>query len=215
MLPNHLTPFSDTHFQGLPVLRGFTMVRQYLESAHSTVMDALRDYPRLYAVRVDLRFPQTYWPLEGQVLGNDYISKFNRSLRAKIDYSQQCSESMGCRGRPTVPRYIWSREYDQYAFKPHFHVLLLLNRDSYHRLGRFDAAHGNLMSRITDAWASALGLEGIACQGLVHVPENAEYWVSRGDGVGLAELFQRVSYMCKAESKCFVDGCHPFGSSRL
>src|SRR5690606_29710504 len=164
--------------------------------------------------RVDLRFPQAYWPLEGQVLGNDFICRFKRSLKAKIDYSQQCSKRKGHRVRPSGLRFVWCREYDQYGRKPHFHVLILLNRDAFNTLGCFDADRANLSSRITEAWASALGMDPLGCWTLAHIPEGAEYRVDGRNGEGLAELFKRASYLCKAESKSFTDGFHPFGGSR-
>lgn len=75
-----------------------------------------------------------------------------------------------------------------------------------------------MISRMQEAWASALKCEVEQVQGLVEIPKNAEYRVDRNVRPGnvdqLPELFHRASYLCKAATKRYGDGAHGFGCSR-
>jgi hypothetical protein len=166
------------------------------------------------AVRFDLRFPGAYWPVEGGSLGNDYIKRFTESFEAKVLHGQHLARSRGARVHWTSFRRIWAREYGRDGCKPHFHFMLLLNRDAYYVLGGYSSDRSNLMSRISEAWASALGMEAYAARGLVYVPENSVYHVDSDNPDSIADCFYRASYLCKIYSKDFHDGFHPFGNSR-
>jgi len=103
------------------------------------------------------------------------------------------------------------------ALKDHYHVLLLLNRDTYHCLGDFAAEEGNMAARIKKAWASALGCDQTDIGGLVHFPKNPVYCVDANSGSFEQEyqaLFHRVSYFAKAETKNYGDRSRAFGCSR-
>lgn len=209
------TPFYSNQYKGLPVsIAHSPLIEEYLERTHSTLFRSLRQHPRLMVVRVDLRFPGAYWPVEGGSLGNDYIKRFTESLEAKILHSQHLARSRGSRVHSASLRRIWAREYRLDCCKPHFHLMLLLNRDAYHVLGDYSSNNSNLMSRIVEAWASALGMESIAAKGLVYIPDNATYHVDADNLDSIADCFQRASYLCKRYSKNFHDGFHPFGNSR-
>ena len=75
-----------------------------------------------------------------------------------------------------------------------------------------------MISRMQEAWASALGLPDDQVDGLVHIPRNAEYRVDRyvraDDEDVLMDLFYRASYLCKAATKLYVDIHHGFGCSK-
>lgn len=75
-----------------------------------------------------------------------------------------------------------------------------------------------MISRMQEAWASALECEVGQVRGLVEIPKNAEYRVDRevrpGNVDYLPELFHRASYLCKAATKRYGDGSHGFGCSR-
>jgi hypothetical protein len=205
--------FNDTHYRGLKVDTSHgPLIEPYLERAHDTLCWALSQHRRLFAIRVDLRFPQIYWPLEGEVLGNEYLTRFIDSLDAKIQHRQRVAASQGCRIHEARLRYIWAREYSEEGQRPHYHILIILNGDAYNALGSFEGP--GLASRIREAWASALGMACIDANGLAHFPENPEYHVSDSFSQPFQELFFRVSYFCKAWSKNPFDGCYPFGHSR-
>lgn len=207
--------FNESHFRGLPVITQHgPLIEQYLERTYDTLYRTVAQHGKLFAIRIDLRFPRHYWPLEGQMLGNDFLTRFKNLLQSRIENSQSVAATRGTRVHPANLRCIWAREYDQGGGKPHFHVLILLNGHAYRSLGKFDPNGQNMMSRILEAWAAALGLACIDTRGLVHVPNNAQYHVDLRDADSMRELFYRASYLCKAWSKDFADGCHPFGASR-
>jgi hypothetical protein len=92
--------------------------------------------------------------------------------------------------------------------------MFLLNRDAYRSLGDYLSGNSNLMHRIVEAWASALGIEAFAARGLVYIPDNAVYHVDADNPDSIADCFRRASYLCKVRSKDFHDGSHSFGNSR-
>ncbi|MBX9899604.1 MAG: inovirus Gp2 family protein, partial [Burkholderiaceae bacterium] len=89
-----------------------------------------------------------------------------------------------------------------------------LNYDAFCSLGKFSLGRSNMFNRLQEAWATALGLPVEAVFGLVHVPPNAYYHIYRDNFASISEFFYRSSYLCKAATKSFVNGCHGFGASR-
>lgn len=71
-----------------------------------------------------------------------------------------------------------------------------------------------MFNRLSEAWASALRLPVSAVSGLVHIPDNAYYFLHRNDQGSIADFFYRASYMCKAATKAYGNGGHGFGCSR-
>ena len=99
--------------------------------------------------------------------------------------------------------------------KPHYHFLILLNRDAYSTLGHFDSDLENMSSRIRGAWASALAITWEQSAGLVEFPKNSTYRINNTEGdPATAELVMRASYLCKAATKQYGDRRHSFGYSR-
>lgn len=213
MLPQHITPYTSSHYRELPLLP-YTFGKEYLERTYETMRRALEASMQVFAVRLDLRFPLDYELMDGQSLGNSYIRRFFASLEKKLDSASRRAAAQGKRAHPHYLRFIWCREYNQNQSIPHFHVVIFLNHAAYRHLGCFGEGHDNLMGRITGAWASALGRDHVDCGGLVHVPDNACYYLHRETGEGVSEFFRRASYLCKDASKRPEDGCHGFGCSR-
>ncbi|MGC3519793.1 YagK/YfjJ domain-containing protein, partial [Pseudomonas aeruginosa] len=114
-------------------------------------------------------------------------------------------------------RYVWSREISQ-GRRPHYHVLIKLNRDAYYTVGRLGSERVNMISRMEESWASALGLSVDQVRGRVHIPENAEYRIDRkvryGEVDELPEVFYRGSYLCKKATKSYGNRQRGFGASR-
>ncbi len=209
----NLTFHSQATYQDLPVLeqRG-GLIENYLRSIDIAIRRSLAEYPRTYAIRVDLRLPPSKEPISSRV-----ISKFIDSLKAQIRADLDGRRRRGVRVHPCRLRYIWVKERSE-ALQHHYHVLLLLNNDTYRRLGDFSAADGNMAARIKKAWASALMLPLQSLGGLVHFPSNAEYRVnasSLGFDDEYKELFRRASYFAKAATKQYGGGSNSFGCSRL
>jgi hypothetical protein len=207
--------YGDT-FEGFPLMsdKG-PFIREYLSALKHTIELAMAEYPRMLAFRVDLRLPQGI-ELPDYAYTNQVISKFFESFTKKIQYHQ---DRVGERGyaRGCKVRYVWSRETGQ-GGKQHYHLLILLNRDAYYTVGRLGSDRVNMISRIEESWAGALGVAVNQVEGLVHIPKNAEYRVDRhvrrDDVDELPELFHRASYLCKVATKSFGDRQRGFDTSR-
>lgn len=118
-----------------------------------TVRHALNVHPRLTALRVDLRFPDVPAATDAAV-----ISRFINALKARIDAYQKRKHREGKRVHPTTLHYVWVREFGECKGKKHYHLMLLVNRDTWCRAGDYRAP-GSLAGMIKQAWCSALGVD--------------------------------------------------------
>jgi hypothetical protein len=204
-------------FQDLPVMvdKG-PFILEYLEALSRTINLALVQYPRVFAFRVDLRLPR-FVGIPDDALSNRVISRFIESFKAKIEHDREKAREQHKYAHACRVRYVWAREVG-WGGRPHYHLLILLNRDAYYTVGRLQSQRPNMISRMQEAWASALECEVGQVRGLVEIPKNAEYRVDRevrpGNVDYLPELFHRASYLCKAATKRYGDGSHGFGCSR-
>lgn len=199
-------------FQGLPVYtdRG-PLIRNYLERIHETILRSLHDHPRVAGFRFDLRFPLD---MDQPVPG--VLSRFFDSLRAQFLAYQQKTVRNRDRVVRVPLRYVWVKEEGQRGMS-HYHVLILVNQDVFKWMGDYSATNGNMAARIKKAWATALGIAVEDAAGLVHFPENATYrlnTVNYPDCFGLPDLFYRVSYFAKVQTKQYGDESNHFGCSR-
>ena len=188
---------------------------EYLYELKHTIDLAMAEYPRVLAFRIDLYVPNGI-ELPEYAYTNKVISKFFESFTKKIQYHQERVAERGY-SRGCKVRYVWSKEIGQRG-RRHYHLLILLNRDAYYRLGRIGSERVNMFRRIKESWASALGLSAAQVNGLVHRPPNPEYFINREirrDEVDeLPELFYRASYLCKKATKHYGDRQRSFDTSR-
>ncbi|MFI8607512.1 inovirus Gp2 family protein [Pseudomonas sp. NPDC077649] len=214
--PNLHLHYDDT-FEGLPVMveKG-PFISQCLARLKCTIYRALDQYPRVLAFRVDLHLPRGI-ELPDYVYTNEVISRFFASFNAKIECNRDKARERNQYAHDCKVRYVWAREVG-WGQRPHYHLLILLNRDAYYTLGRLRSERANNISRIEEAWASALGLSVDEVEGLVHIPVNAEYRIDRyvcpGDVDQLPALFRRASYLCKAATKSYGDRQRGFDTSK-
>ena len=222
--PNLHLHYEDT-FQGLPIQGEVgPFIRECLSELKRTIDLALAEYPRVLAFRVDLRLPQDV-ELPDFAYTNLVISRFFESFTKKIQYHQERVAERGY-SRGCKVRYVWSREIGQ-AGRQHYHLLILLNRDAYYSLGLLRSERVNMISRIEESWASALGLSKHEVDGLVHIPDNPTYRIDRHPRMRrvaasdrkvlvdeLPDLFHRASYLCKKATKSYGDRQRGFGTSR-
>ncbi|PFG51962.1 uncharacterized protein DUF3296 [Marinobacter sp. LV10R520-4] len=200
-------------FCGMPVLaESLPMVTEYLEALHATLLNAMNHYPRVSAIRFDPVIPTAI--SDGMTVENhkELIKRFIASLRAIIKHDRETKRQSGWAPDSEV-RYVWCREVGANG-KPHYHFLLILNRDAYHTIGKACSPNENLFNRISRAWNSGLNQEWNRAQPWIHVPENPMYWIDRSDENGLHRAFHRASYMCKAATKHYGHGMRAFGTSR-
>lgn len=193
---------------------------EQLKTSVEVITNFLNKHPRVFAVRVDLRFPHipvmddpdmpTSFPPE--VEEEEVITRFFSSLKSQI---QALRHRKGQTGKPFFLGYIWVKEQVTSQY-PHYHVVLLFNRDDYGYLGdysNFDA--DNMATRIRKAWCRALRLAYPDYASLVHFPPDAEYRFDRRDAVLHNEKFykflERIGYFFKLRSK--VEGERNYGRS--
>lgn len=207
----------DGTFEALPVMvdKG-PFVMEYLSRLKRTIVQALAQYPRVLAFRVDLRLPQDI-DLPDHAYTNQVISRFIESFKAKIEHNRDKARERNHYARDCKVRYVWARELGE-GRRPHYHLLILLSRDAYYTVGRLRSERANNISRIEEAWASALGLSVSQVKGAVHIPENPEYRIDRYVPPGavdeLPALFRRASYLCKKATKSYGDRQRSFDTSR-
>ncbi|EQS89343.1 hypothetical protein G822_01228 [Escherichia coli HVH 164 (4-5953081)] len=173
-----------------------------------TVRHALNVHPRLTALRVDLRFPDVPAATDAAV-----ISRFINALKARIDAYQKRKHREGKRVHPTTLHYVWAREFGECKGKKHYHLMLLVNRDTWCRAGDYRAP-GSLAGMIKQAWCSALGVD-VGCHAtLVHFPAWPAVWLERDDDTGFQQVLERADYLAKEHTKAHCTGERNFGCSR-
>lgn len=203
-----------------PSFRGFRIqvdkgpfIRQYLGRLDVTIGRALEQHARVFAFRVDLRFPAAIDQCENEYT-NKVISEFIASFKAIIKHNRQVARSEIQYAHDSSVRYVWAREVGQHG-RPHYHLAFFLNYDAFNALGKFEIGRDNMFNRLQQAWASALGCPVEAVIGLVEIPSNPSYCLRRNDPQGIDDFFYRASYLCKAATKVYGSGQHGFGSSRV
>src|SRR5690554_4631028 len=205
---HHLTLHTQPTYRGLPVLncaRGF--VSEYLDRLYCTIHRAMQSYSRIFAVRVDLHFPQNYFPGGQEVLSTEYLHLFIKVLRRWRKQYKNEKQQLGRRVHDAGSEYVWAREYGPSHHKPHFHLLLLFNGNAFKSLGHFSSAHESLYNRIGESWAEALGLPIAGGVKFVYFPSDGQYLLDSRNQDRLAQVFCRASYLAKAASKKFDDRC--------
>lgn len=201
------------HYTDYPVLKGIgPLSPYYLDRILTVINRALADHPRTFAIRFDLHLPYGY----GDV-GSDLMTKFVESLKAQVKADLYRRAAEGKRVHDCNMRHIWVRERCD-SDSPHFHVVVFLNHDTYHTLGAYaDEQRRNMASRIRKAWASTLRRLPEVILGLVHFPTNPTYSlnVNTHDFMAIkADLFRRLSYFAKLETKEYGTGSRSFGCSQ-
>lgn len=204
--------FANNKYKGFYVYTNKgVLVENYLDGCKATLVQALTAHPRTFAVRVDLRFP-----INAVKTDEAAISRFIASLKAQIKADYRNKAKSLERTHSSGVRFIWAREKDT-SLHHHYHVLLLLNADSYNCLGDFTKTEGNMAARIKKAWASAIGVPLADLGGGVFFPDNPVYLVNTKapDFADIYQnLFYRVSYFTKVNTKQYGLKIKHFGRSR-
>lgn len=191
----------------------------YLANIRRVIDRAYQEYPRTFAVRVDLRLPDTMTDSPSYFADTDSaaITRFIASLKAQIKNDLARKQKQGARVHPNTLRYIWAKEYGNEGNKPHYHLLLLLNKDNHAFLGDYTARSGNLASMIQQAWISALRMDFEVGRTLVNFPDQPVYYLHRSSpdfSDVLSALFYRASYLAKYTSKRLSVEERSFGCSQ-
>lgn len=188
-------------FQGL-------LIKPYLGKLIKLIYAHTWKYPRTLAVRFELLYPKKY----SKMPTNEHITQFFKSLNYRIDKQQEAKRKAGKRIHQTDVNYCWVKEQDS-SKNPHYHVLLLLNKDSYQGLGLYSDPD-SLKGLMRQSWGAALGLSFEETKGIVSSSASKYdksvkplHYVNRNskdfDGQ-LDDLIFRSSYLCKVKSKNFL-----------
>ncbi|SEA10912.1 inovirus Gp2 family protein [Alkalimonas amylolytica] len=204
--------WNEPTFYGWPIItnRG-PLLTNHLEAISRTLQRTLVSMPRAYAVRFDLHVP-----VGSDIHDTEVITRFFIALRRLLEAADMEKTKAGKRVHPHKLRYCWVREWGVEG-RPHYHVLIILNHDRYRTLGSFKNDGGNLSARIKLAWSIAVNQSLQSAARLVHFPQNAEYRLHRNSAdftQQVEELFYRVSYFAKADTKVFGIGQRSFGASK-
>lgn len=186
-------------------------IKPNLAKIERVLSRALDQSSKLYAVRLDLRFPQNYELSGLGNFSNKPLQRFITGLRRRLDNHFDEGTRTEIRRHPHNFAYLWSREYDKGHTRPHFHVLLIFNGQAFRTIGNINSGGLSLYRMVEESWLSALRCQGMGLDRLVHLCDSGQYWLSRENEEGFNALFQRASYMAKVRDKDFNDGFHRFG----
>lgn len=189
----------------------------YAERTRQVFMAAREQYPRLAVFRADLRFPDDGAGRRDECV----ISRFIDSLKAHMTslFNTKRQAGITC-DHLTSLRYIWCREYGLQNGNRHYHVVLLLNKDAFHRLGSFVPPESeklpSLANLIQKAWCSALSLLWPQYASLVWLPGGQPLWIEQNSPNSPSQYtkaYEWALYLSKEASKRYGDG-RSFGCSQ-
>ncbi|HGM9945903.1 inovirus Gp2 family protein [Providencia zhijiangensis] len=193
-------------------MQEYSYNKKYQNVFVDVINQAVNEFPRTLALRIDLRFPSDYKYSNSSL----EITRFIESLKAKLRVDcLRKNKIWGRRWRNRL-RYIWVREIGNSNRRKHYHALLLLNKDLYHGAGKFDSDN-SLAALIQQAWYSALGLDSIMYSSLVHFPVSGVFHlnINKEDyEQKLNQLLKRMEYLAKNYTKSYDDGYRSIGRSR-
>ena len=199
-----------------------SITRDYLFRSIDIVDSILDRYPRVYALRIDLRLANESPDDDVDTLtclqraDHSVITRFMESLKSQLRADHYRKKRSG---KPALPSFIWCRERDSSSY-PHYHLVLFFDKDIYAYLGDYrDYYSDNMGTRIQRAWCSALGLLYPEYATLVNFPENAQYWFDRRSARELKTNFYnflfRLAYLSKQRTKSRCDCYRNFGASQI
>lgn len=198
----------------------------YVKRISETIDKALADYPRVMAVRFDLRFPDEEDRVDCPTRyydAPDVISNFIASVKSQIEEDIKRKRKAGKTSLTCKVRFVWVRELNQDATKHHYHVLLLLNKDAYSWPGKRQTEpsfkFSSIYQIVIDAWIRAIKRDDHEKKhhGLIHLPVRGFYSLNRNKPdfeTDYEALTERAMYLAKEFSKDHSDGRRNLGCSQ-
>jgi len=192
----------------------------YVSSIKDVLESAMLAHRRLLGIRFDLRYPTDHSYSIDEVDNPNFrrreyaktMSRFIDSLKSKISADLHSKKRKRLRVYGTGVFYIWCREQNQ-SDNEHYHVILLLNHDEYHALGKY--GDDNLSEIIVESWQSATGITSRQSHRCVYfsntyrLKQNKEQF-----GFHLSRFFNEACYLAKKETKNYGSRRKNFGTSR-
>lgn len=214
----NLTLLNQPQFNGWDVVPNYNLITQYLQSIDSVLCKALGEHPRTLMVRFDLHLPAILnCPDYPREFDATVITRFFESFKAQVSADLLKKEREGKRTHACTVRYVWAKETAN-AVQHHYHVALLLNKDTYFGLGNYREVCNNLAGKVYRAWASSLMYSPDDIMNLVHFPVDTPYYhldsLSPNFNSQCNDVFRRLSYLAKAETKHYGNRSKNFGYSR-
>ncbi|KFC89717.1 MULTISPECIES: inovirus Gp2 family protein [Enterobacterales] len=195
---------------------------RYLQRLSGVIFNAVREHPRTTAIRIDLHLPD-YKDNEDSLtcivnINQGLMSRFIEALDARIQAFLKHKAQTGIRTYPCHLRYAWVKEKAD-SDKPHWHVVLFVNKDTFKGPGDYNGRTRNLASMIQASWSSALNLPlAIEYLTLVHFPNNPCYYLNSNKAAvfpdSYDDLMFRLSYMAKERTKVYSKTERSFGCSQ-
>ena len=186
----------------------YTLDPYWQQRIADTFSCALSAYTRVLALRVDLRLPDAPAASDAAV-----ISRFTDSLKARFSAYFRRQRRDEKRIWPTTLRFIWAREFGEIKGKKHYHMVLLVNHDTWCGPGDYNDPD-TLAGMIKQAWCSALQVDAATHSVLARFPKSPASWLTRGNNAQLQQALAHASYLAKRETKATGDGERNFGCSR-
>lgn len=182
-------------------------IEAHLNRLIETIHQALEQYSKVFAFRMDLRFPYGMQNVS-DAEASEALSRFLRYFKEAIE------SGLANKRHKSKVRYCWCREVGIRNRRLHYHLVVLLNGNAYRSLGDFTSENRNLFNVILSCWARALRMDSSKIGQTVHFPENCFYSLNRRGEEEVCRLVYRASYLCKEGTKCFGDRRRNFGASR-
>jgi len=198
----------------------------YVKRISETVDKALADYPRVMAVRFDLRFPDEEDRMDCPTRyydAPDVISNFIASVKSQIKENVKRKRKAGKTKLTCKVRFVWVRELNQDETKHHYHVLLLLNKDAYPWPGKIQTEpmfnFYSIYQIVISAWIRAIKRDDHEKNhhGLIHLPIRGFYSLNRNKPhfeTDCQALTQRAMYLAEEFSKDHSDSRRNLGCSQ-
>ncbi|RZQ03505.1 inovirus Gp2 family protein [Vibrio vulnificus] len=198
LTPNHLTITHDRTFNGKPLYyHKDGLVLEHLEDIDRVLTETLNQYPRIYAVHINLNLPSDF---EG-----DYLAVFAHFFRIlESETNELCKDKYTGRtyqNPQTVIRYIWT-EASVSTSDHHHHLILLFDRDLFQNLGTGREGWGRfLYKKVRKTWDRVVEASySQSCSGLAYSPTNEGFELLSDAQVfplQLNEFFYRISRLAK------------------
>lgn len=169
----------------------------YFEIIDGVLTSAMRVYRSSFVIRLELRFPKEM-PAD-QIPSNKVMDRFVKSLRSKVKHQRERVSAKYGRAHPRDVRLVWVREFGPESKRPHYHLMVVVNRDAYRSLGDYKSSDDNLARCIQGAWTSALKVDYEAHRWLVSFSRRGQYHIVNGHGY--QEALKAMLYLCKEYSK--------------
>lgn len=210
-----------------PLAYPYNLSKHQIAIIDELIKDANIVYPRLSALRFDLRYPNSGHfsgdhmerdtPCSALREDSNTMKRFISSLRKQVA-AYIAKKKRESRYAPhTEVFYIWKREVSAVGTKEHYHVAIFVNNDVF-RIDEKTRIPKILVTMIERAWANATGLDISEYNGLVFFAKWGRYKLNPRDyhfERNLERLRKRLYYFAKEETSMRGSGRRSFGYSTL